>query len=777
MALSEPQLARKRLSELRTPTKPIILFKRFLKTRVDPDGDLLWSYSAQEGRLIFGRSSLHVYRVQAGVRLRASRRGVEVKISPGFLELESRASDTLALSQKFEVVATDSSALTRKIRLSNLGKETVKAIVISLHDPTSINFRGSSDPPGGVGVNAFNRGDHVAIDDLGDVAGARVIGCSPAPRIIYMTKDKTRALELLERGELSESTAGISGPIMVLTQHELEIVPRGSAEVTFVSVHNSSGLEGALSTFTSIISHGGGVVARQQQQRPVPPIIASSSQDLNFASAWALSRVSSIEGDSSLLDRLETIRSLSLVNPELCQKLLRETIASQRKNGALPHSLNESTDGVLETSLFLMNASLSFRVLAEKKEIRACYRSLRRAAKYLRELTRAGLVHCNPALPQGWRRELSAGYPTGILAEVNLGVAGSLRAFGALAALEGKGSDAALASDASENLIGLIREKLLDDGVAGLVLNIDEKGRLHREESIDEVLACYRLSLSNSLTAALARRMLEKDFETGFGPRTLPTTSPLFVNGNYFAGQLGGYWTRAALASALLSYRAGYAELGSAQLLKVSRLVHDGVAGLPGEFPYWFDPENRGFHSEESDPVAAARLIESVFYGEMGLSEENGLDPPRATQVRWLFVSGFGNGGSQAFFLGREGNEVRVANSSRDPRRGNSTHGRFERLVTSKPQVVAAQFSEPGNLVCVGSSSDQPSSCLLTLPLRDPSLSKHLMARLEEFNCGSGRWVEGPSVRLQERMTISVKLPPYGWKMLRLHPPPPSSLS
>ena len=72
----------------------------------------------------------------------------------------------------------------------------------------------------------FNRGDHVAIDDLGDTAGARVIGCSPAPRIINMTKDKSRALELLERGELSESTAGISGPIMVLTQNELEIPPR-----------------------------------------------------------------------------------------------------------------------------------------------------------------------------------------------------------------------------------------------------------------------------------------------------------------------------------------------------------------------------------------------------------------------------------------------------------------------------------------------------------------------------------------------------------------------
>ena len=779
MALSEPQLAHKRLSELRTPAKPIILFKRFLKTRVDTDGDLLWSYSAQEGRLIFGRSSLHIYRVQAGVRLRASRRGVEIKISPALLELESRASDTLALSQKFEVVATDSSALTRKIRLSNLGKEAVKVIVISLHDPTSINFRGSSDPPGGVGVNAFNRGDHVVIDDLGDVAGARVIGCSPAPRVIYMTKDKTRALELLERGELSESTAGISGPIMVLTQHELEIVPRSSAELTFVSVHNSSGLDGALSTFTSIISHEGGVVAKtqRQQQRPVPAIIASSSQDLNFASAWALSRVSSIEGDSSLLDRLETIRSLSLVDPELCQKILRETIASQRKNGALPHSLDESTDGVLETSLFLMNASLSFRVLAEKKEIRAFYRSLRRAAKYLRDLSRTGLVHCNPALPQGWRRELRAGYPTGILAEVNLGIAGALRAFGALAAFVGKGSDAALASDASENLIALVREKLLDGGSAGLVQNIDEKGRAHREESIDEVVACYRLPLSQSLAAALARRTLEKDFETGFGPRTLPTTSPLFVNGNYFAGQLGGYWTRAALASALLSYRAGYAGLGSAQLLKAARLVHDGVAGIPGEFPYWFDPENRGFHSEESDPVAAARLIESVFYGEMGLSEENRADPPKATQVKWLFASGFGNGGSRALFLGREGDEVRIETYSREPRKADGTYGTFERLVT-KSHVMAVQFSEPGNLVCLGSSSDQPSSCVLSVPLRDPSLARHLVARLEEFNCESGRWVEGPTVRLQEKLTINVNLPPYGWKMLRLRPPPtPSSLS
>ena len=96
----------------------------------------------------------------------------------------------------------------------------------------------------------------------------------------------------------------------------------------------------------------------------------------------------------------------------------------------------------------------------------------------------------------------------------------------------------------------------------------------------------------------------------------------------------------------------------------------------------------------------------------------------------------------------------------------------------TKPHVMAVQFSDPGNLVCLGSSSDQPFSCVLSVPLRDPSLARHLVARLEEFNCESGRWVEGPTVRLQEKLTVSVNLPPYGWKMLRLRPPPtPSSLS
>src|SRR5436309_11306215 len=126
----------------------------------------------------------------------------------------------------------------------------------------------------------------------------------------------------------------------------------------------------------------------------------------------------------------------------------------------------------------------------------------------------------------------------------------------------------------------------------------------------------------------------------------------------------------------------------------------------------------------------------------MGLWEENRADPPKATQVKWLFASGFGNGGSQALFLGREGDEVRIETSTREPRKADGNYGTFERLVT-KSHVMAVQFSDPGNIVCLGSSSDQPLSSVLRVPLRDPSLAGRLVARFEEFTWDPGSLVVG----------------------------------
>jgi len=748
------------------------MFGHYLKARLDPEGDLLSTFSARAGRLIFGRDSLHVFKLDSGVRIRGSKRQPKVTISPSALRVDSRPFESIHVSQTFELLPGDSAAILRRVRLANLGGDPVRLAVLSLHDPTSVNFRGASDPPGSIGVNAFNRGDHVAMDELGTDTGARVIGSAPSPRSIYMTKDKTRALELLGKGELPDSTDGISGPIMILMQSELGISPRGFADITIVSAFNSEHLEAATSTFRVLISDAGRGV-RQADSRV---FFQSSNQDLNLAFAWAVSAVNSAEGESNLLEKIEVLPSLSLVNPELCARTLAQIKTLQRRNGSLPHSEEMSREGILETALFLAHGSRYLRFLSEKA-VRAQYSALRRAAEYLIEVSSSGPIRTDSSLVQGWRRHLKVGYPRGVLSEVNLTVAGALHEFGRLATLLRRGSDASRARKGSDLLIAGIKERLVESDSGKLVLNIDDRGRIHREETADQLVGLMRFQIDHKLASSIVHRLLKADFETGYGPRTIPKSSLVFVNGSYLQGQAGGYWTRAALAHALLCYHSGYPGIGSTQLGKVSKLALGALFGVPGQFPYWIDPENHDSCVEGSDPVAASRFIECLVHGELGLSEE-GLRPPKVTPVNWLFISNLSLGDRMALFVGRHEHQVMVASTSTRLAEGTgSIYQRFEQLDSSNHKVVGGQFIGTGQLICLGNLSSLPSSSTLAVPLRDASMSRHLTASLQEFDPGIGRWIERPAVRVLERMTFTVVVQANSWRILKLCSPGPSSLS
>src|SRR5271157_4861383 len=153
--------------------------------------------------------------------------------------------------------------------------------------------------------------------------------------------------------------------------------------------------------------------------------------------------------------------------------------------------------------------------------------------------------------------------------------------------------------------------------------------------------------------------MLEKDFETAYGPRTLPTSDRIRFHSSYGQGQLGGYWTRGALALACLSYAAGLAGAGSLLLEKVSKLVADeGLAfgGVPGEFPYWVDVEGGEAHGGRSDPVAGARFIQAVVEGELGLmpsSDPPEFRPPTSSAFRWILARDIWAGERVSLFVGR----------------------------------------------------------------------------------------------------------------------------
>ena len=47
----------------------MFLFKRDLKARVEPDGSSSWVYSATAKKLLFGRETTEVFKIQSGVKI------------------------------------------------------------------------------------------------------------------------------------------------------------------------------------------------------------------------------------------------------------------------------------------------------------------------------------------------------------------------------------------------------------------------------------------------------------------------------------------------------------------------------------------------------------------------------------------------------------------------------------------------------------------------------------------------------------------------------------
>jgi hypothetical protein len=752
--------------ELRpAPTKrPVSLIAGQLRLKADRSGRVESVYSAGEKKLIFGGQFIRLVKVQAGIRVQPPPPEWSMRFSPFEAKFSTKVFGTLAVEQTVRVFGPPAQGFVRTVRVSNGGSEPLRIALLCFNDPTATYSRVDRDPPGALGVNAFNRTSHVAMDDTGDSTGARAIGSSPPPQAIFMTRDRARALEVLEEGALPDNTAGMTGQILVVTHHEFEVAPRQSVEVTYISAYDSSKLENALSGFTTL--------SEKHESSPGPehPALSSASDSLDFAFEWGAATCRS-EWESSLLDSLESLPGAFAVDPKLGQAMLARAKASQRRDGSLPHSSSENFPGILETALYLSYCSVALAALADKKAIRAMYPSLRNAAKFLSSTLEGNLVRSKSEVPQGWRRGLPAGFPAGATTELNLSVARAFREFSSLAMAQSKGNDAASFAEKGALLESGVFGKMTEVDTKRLLLNIDAHGRPHPEETLDQVVGCYRFPYNRNVSGSLVRRTLEDDFATPYGPRTVPSTNKSYFNGVAYNGQVGGYWPRAALAQALLSYYSGFAGLGSSSLLKVARLVHlhcPSLGGLQGEFPHWVDVEGKIVHGDGSDRVAASRFIEALVQGELGLSSDGSkVDPPRTSEIPWLFLEEVWAGSRGTFFLGRDTNCAKVV-TTKPQVEGAVFCGKYERLTTDSDDVTAVQFHAPGSILCAGNRSSRQVNVNLAFQPRDVSLLTHLSAKVEELDHSTGKWTEAQRVRVVPKMSIPAELKPKGWRIFRL---------
>ena len=169
-----------------------------------------------------------------------------------------------------------------------------------------------------------------------------------------MTKDRNRAAELLSLGELPESSLGMSGSVILLTQHDLDLPPGATAEVRSVSVYHPSSLESALNAAAPSQAE------REGDALEARPGFASSSSSLNFAFDWARRRSSPSRGRATSPRGCGPSVALSLVRPGYFERLAESSRRATRKDGTLRYSesapWSERADraGPVETSLYVI---------------------------------------------------------------------------------------------------------------------------------------------------------------------------------------------------------------------------------------------------------------------------------------------------------------------------------------------------------------------------------------------------------------------------------------
>ena len=746
-------------------SREFVLRRKGARLTLEQDGSVVSVASQTEGRLLFGAESVDLHKVQAGIKIRAPKPDWKLAVSPYSATYSGRVFESIDVIQQVEFCDLQSTGIQRRVRLTNSGGSPVRVLLTTLHDPTAAHFRPGSDRWGSLSLNGFNRTSHVAMDEVAEPPSARIIGSQPAPKAIFMTTERARAEEFEQSAEEPESTAGMSGQILIVTLHEIDLPPRTTRELVVVSLYNPFGLEEALSDFRRAFDSRGSVRER--------PFVESSSESLNCALRWMGPSLEGAELEKDLLERLECIPGLTFTDRDAARLLIDSTFSMVRGDGFLPHSTAFGVPGRLETALFVAGASFFALLSGDRKYQKLVYRSLRKPLGAVFKQSPEAESSTPNGIPEGWRRRLGKGCPEGMIPEVVLATASALSAAAALATLAGKPEDSVRFVERAELSLDSLRRSALGD-TGTLALYIDRSGVVHREDTIDQAVALYRHPFDRKLASAVVHRLQESDFETGFGPRTVPTSNRLYFNGSYGDGQLGGFWTRASLAAAMLAYAGGFPGLGSLQLQKIGRLISDEAAhlgGVPGSFPLWLDPEGKTLHGSGSDPVSASRLFEAMLRGELGVSiGTRGLhmSPPVSSALSWLMVSGVWLGEDLSAFVGRsEGRVYSFARCTKAQLDAGTKFAGFESIQSGGGDISACLFHGPGQIVCAGNRSTRVSRSTLRFGPKDPAMLNHLSLGVEELNPSNGSWSKVQVARVSASMSLDVTIEPGGWKALR----------
>src|ERR1035437_8015472 len=121
--------------------RSIYLFRGDLRLKVEPDGSSSWVHSATARKLLFGRETMEVFKIQSGVKIGVKPQEILVRAAPAAVFYTPRGQDKIQTTHSVRLVTGDCAGSVRTAKVTNRGDTVAKLRVLTLHDPTSLNYR------------------------------------------------------------------------------------------------------------------------------------------------------------------------------------------------------------------------------------------------------------------------------------------------------------------------------------------------------------------------------------------------------------------------------------------------------------------------------------------------------------------------------------------------------------------------------------------------------------------------------------------------------------
>ncbi|GAC1532679.1 MAG: hypothetical protein NVS2B8_21550 [Vulcanimicrobiaceae bacterium] len=326
-----------------------------------------------------------------------------------------------------------------------------------------------------------------------------------------------------------------------------------------------------------------------------------------------------------------------------------------------------------------------------------------------------GLVWCNAKGVDmygiaSWRNIIPYYTLDGAVTEINAECVFALEAAAMLCAVAGDHAHWETYAREAETLREKMMAHLFNADTGAFVLNYDKDGNYQDNFTADEIFPVLFNVADSEQRRAILARLMESDFTTPVGLRTISTADSWYFPSHGF-GLLGGIWPDLTLWFAVALARNGFENEGAHWLEAIYATMEEGARrnAVPGQYAEWFDGgslTNRGMYMS---PWTGAKYLWAVAETVCGLDGYRTSGRPHFSPrlpEGWTWTAGVRvrlNGGRCTYVIDRASEtiygDMREASAEEPYRCVYAGRDVSDELTVSPMEVGAVAFEDEGGAV------------------------------------------------------------------------------